>query len=163
MIVKSRNVLSNKENKKLADDLLNVLGEQAQTFFNKKDKLEKIKTDKGTFVVKDKEIWFFQWENQFLPSIHCLKGSKLLVHKVVVDVGAIKFVLNGADIMLPGIVHFDNLIEKGDFLVVSEEKADTIIAVGISLISHEDFRKIKKGKAVRVINHLKDEIWTFRL
>ena len=56
-----------------------------------------------------------------------------------------------------------HLIEKGDFVVVSEEKADTIIAVGISLISHEDFRKIKKGKAVRVINHLKDEIWTFRL
>ncbi|GAG97395.1 unnamed protein product [marine sediment metagenome] len=163
MIVKSRNVLSNKENKQLSTDLLNVLGEQAQTFFNKKDKLEKINTNKGTFVVKDKKIWFFQWKDQFLPSIHCLKESKLLVHKVVVDVGAIKFILNGANIMLPGIVYFDELIEKEDFVVVREEKADTIIAVGVSLISHEDFNKTNKGTAVRVINHLKDEIWNFRL
>ncbi len=163
MLVKSRNVLSNKENKQLVVDLLNVLGEQAQTFFNKKDKLEKIKTDKGTFVVKEKKIWLFQWKNQFFPSIHCLRESKLLVHKVVVDVGAIKFVLNGADIMFPGIVYFDDVIEKGDFVVVREEKADTIIAVGISLISHKDFSKTNKGKAVRVINHLRDEIWNFRL
>lgn len=163
MIVKSRNVLSNKENKQLAADLLNMLGEQAQTFFNKKDKLEKIKTEKDTFVIKDKKIWFFQWKNQFLPSIHCLRESKLLAHKVVVDVGAIKFVLNGADIMLPGIVYFDEIIEKGDFVVIREEKADTIIAVGISLISHKDFSKTNKGKAIRVINHLKDEIWNFRL
>ncbi|AKG91449.1 RNA-binding protein, containing PUA domain [Geoglobus ahangari] len=79
---------------------------------------------------------------------------------VVVDEGAVKFVMNGADIMRPGIVEADSSIQEGDFCYVVVEKKLTPLAVGIALTSGEDMVG-DRGKAVENIHHLNDKIWRF--
>ncbi|NOY11608.1 MAG: DUF1947 domain-containing protein [Archaeoglobi archaeon] len=79
---------------------------------------------------------------------------------VVVDEGAVKFVMNGADIMRPGIVEADSSIQEGDFCYVVVEKKLTPLAVGIALTSGEDMVG-DRGKVVENIHHLNDKIWRF--
>lgn len=160
MYMKSKKTLSNKEKRDLQTKLIELYGDQVSPSFQKSLMLQSIKTEEGTFIVKDKKIRWFLHDGKHIPSIHLLRELNPGLHKIVVDVGAIRFIINGADIMAPGIVFFDDNITKGDYVVIHEEKANAILGVGISLIDAKEFSKNKKGKVVKLIHHLKDKIWS---
>ncbi|MHA1865621.1 MAG: DUF1947 domain-containing protein [Candidatus Heimdallarchaeaceae archaeon] len=164
MKLKKRNFLSNKEKKKLYDELSSTFGDKALQLFNKNDKLESAVSDKGEkLILKKGRIWFFYYNNNLYPTIRCLRGTKIDISSAVVDIGAIKFILNGADVMAPGVDSFGSGIKEGDFITIKEEKAKSIIAVGLSLINSEDFDKGKKGKIIKNLHSLKDEYWNFQI
>ena len=50
---------------------------------------------------------------------------------ITVDSGAVKFVVNGANIMRPGITKIEGDFASGDIVVVKEEKYGKAIAVGV--------------------------------
>ncbi len=158
--MKSKKTLSNKEKRDLQTKLIELYGEQVSSSFQKSLILQRIKTEEGVYIVKDKKIWWFLYDGKYIPSIHFLRELSLGLHRIVVDVGAIRFITNGADVMAPGIVLFDDNITKDAYIVIHEEKANAILGVGISLIDAEEFIKNKKGKAVKLIHHLKDKIWS---
>lgn len=79
-------------------------------------------------------------------------------YRVTVDEGALKFIMNGADVMKPGIVYADERIKEGDFVYITVEGKESPIAVGIALCSGWEM-KGTKGKAVKNLHHLKDKIW----
>ena len=76
---------------------------------------------------------------------------------VVVDSGAVRFVVNGADIMNPGIVSADAEIAAGDLVVVVEERHKKPLAIGKALIPGSEMRG--EGKAVKSLHHVGDQIW----
>ncbi|MHA1201205.1 MAG: PUA domain-containing protein [Candidatus Heimdallarchaeaceae archaeon] len=158
--MKSKKTLSNKEKRDLQTKLIELYGDQVSPSFQKSLMLQSIKTEEGTFIVKDKKIRWFLHDGKHIPSIHLLRELNPGLHKIVVDVGAIRFIINGADVMAPGIAFFDDNITKGDYVVIHEEKANAILGVGISLIDAKEFSKNKKGKVVKLIHHLKDKIWS---
>jgi len=82
-------------------------------------------------------------------------------YKVTVDSGAMDFILNGADVMKPGITYADPRIREGDFVYITVEPKDTPIAVGIALCKAEEMKG--KGKAIKNIHHVKDRIWRYLL
>ena len=164
MKLKKRNFLSNKEKKKLHDELSSTFGDKALQLFNKNDKLESAVSDKGEkLILKEGRIWFFYYNDNLYPTIRCLRETKVDISSAVVDIGAIKYILNGADVMAPGVDSFGSGIKEGDFITIKEEKAKSIIAVGLSLINSEDFDKGKKGKIIKNLHSLKDEYWNFQI
>ena len=163
MQVKSRNMLSKKDKRSLKEDLLASFGEGISSAFEKTVSIEEVKTDEGIFLTKGGRIWFFDYKKQKIPSIHFLRANEIDFPKIVVDTGAIRFITNGADVMAPGIVHFDERIKEGIVVSIHEEKANSLLGIGISLINSEDFEKTKQGKVVKTIHHLKDPIWKFQL
>jgi PUA domain protein len=91
-----------------------------------------------------------------------LKGALELDIKtryVVVDMGAVKFVIKGADIMSPGITDADPNIKEGDLVVIVEETHNKPLATGRSLISGPEMVENKEGKAVKTIHHIGDKLW----
>jgi len=76
---------------------------------------------------------------------------------VIVDSGAVRFVVNGADIMSPGIVFADPEIVAGDLVVVAEEKHRKPLAIGRALIPGTEMKG--EGKAVKSLHHVGDQIW----
>ena len=89
---------------------------------------------------------------------------------VVVDAGAVRFVVNGADIMKPGIVSADPEIAAGDLVIVVEERHKKPLAVGRALVPGTEMRgetrmgegiSVEKceGKAVKSLHHVGDAIW----
>lgn len=163
MLIKKRKILSKKEKKLLLEDLISEYGEVISSHIELSTMLEEVSTDEGILIAKSGKIWFFNSDGYILPSIYFLRESGFELPEIVVDIGAIKFITNGADVMSPGVVLFNKEISKGTLVVIKEEKANSIIGVGSSLINSEDFNKSQKGKIVKLIHHLKDKIWSFQL
>ncbi len=78
---------------------------------------------------------------------------------VTVDMGAVKFLYNGADVMAPGIVDADIEIREGDPVWVKEEKHGKPLAVGIALMEGGEMVTSRKGKAIKTLHHIGDKVW----
>ena len=163
MLIKKRKTLSKKEKKLLFEDLIKEYGKDISSYIELSTMLEEVTTDEGTIITKSGKIWFFHSEGHLLPSIYFLRETGFELPEIVVDIGAIRFITNGADVMSPGVVLFNEEIRKGTLVVIKEEKANSIIGVGSSLINSEEFDKSQKGKVVKLLHHLKDKIWSFQL
>ena len=107
--------------------------------------------------IKGKLHGMIYGDSPFL-NVEGLKEYKANKKFVVIDDGAIKYILNGADVMAPGIVDADEKIEKNDFVWIRDERGIPI-AVGIALVSGKEMKEMDKGKAVKNIHHIGDKIW----
>ena len=77
---------------------------------------------------------------------------------VTVDMGAIKFVCNGAKIMRPGIVSM-GAFGKGDIVVVKDQVHGKILAVGLALEESEFAKTMTKGYVIENLHYVSDKIW----
>lgn len=78
---------------------------------------------------------------------------------VTVDMGAVRFVHNGADIMAPGITDADPELQPGDLCWVRDERNQQPLAVGRCVVSGADMKAGTKGKAVASVHHIGDKVW----
>lgn len=78
---------------------------------------------------------------------------------VTVDMGAVPFIANGADVMGPGIVNADYNIKKGDMVWIRDIKNKAPLAIGFSLRSAADLVNRTGGKAVKNIHYVGDRLW----
>jgi malignant T-cell-amplified sequence len=102
---------------------------------------------------------FVQSGDRFLPFLGS-PGTLALFPAAVVDEGAIRFLLNGADVMRPGIRKLDDWGEAGRVVVVKEEKKGRAIAVGESMVSSAEARGMAKGGCIRNLHHVGDRFWS---
>ncbi|MGD9963357.1 MAG: PUA domain-containing protein [Thermoplasmata archaeon] len=78
---------------------------------------------------------------------------------VTVDMGAVRFVANGADVMGPGIVDADRSIAEGDFVWIRDERNKRPLAIGRALVPGEAMLSKSKGKAVASVHFVGDKLW----
>jgi len=78
---------------------------------------------------------------------------------VVVDSGAVKFVVGGANIMRPGITKTEGEFSVGDIVVVKEQKFGKAIAVGRSNLSRQQLEEAQKGAVVQNLHYAGDKFW----
>ena len=77
---------------------------------------------------------------------------------VMVDMGAVKFICKGANVMRPGITKFSSF-EKGQIVCVVEESQHKFLAVGKAEMSSEQMEETDKGMAVKNIHYISDDYW----
>ncbi len=87
------------------------------------------------------------------------QATLALFPQVVVDEGAIRFLLNGADVMRPGIRKLDDWGGAGRMVVVREEKKGRAIAVGPSVVPSSEAQGMAKGGCVKNMHHVGDRYW----
>ena len=78
--------------------------------------------------------------------------------KVIVDMGAVKFVCNGATVMRPGIKKYTDF-DKDDIICIVEESHNKFLAVGRALVSSKELETITKGEVVKNLHYISDEFW----
>ena len=78
--------------------------------------------------------------------------------KIVVDMGAVKFVCNGATVMRPGIKNYSEF-EKDQIVCVVEESRNKFLAIGRSLVSSKDMATMAKGEVVKNLHYVSDRFW----
>jgi PUA domain protein len=78
---------------------------------------------------------------------------------VLVDMGAIPFVCNGADVMAPGIIEIEEEFDKDKILVIRDIKYRKALGIGVALFTSTEMRELKKGKAILNLHHVGDKIW----
>ena len=155
MKTKSRHHLKGSEARKIIATLESFLEDDSAL---RKASLERSETDDGVdliFVDGKPLIMIIEGQPFFtvLGAIE-LKPNKRLV---VVDSGAVRFIVNGADIMKPGIVSADPEIAPGDLVVVVEERHKKPLAIGRALIPGTEMKG--EGKAIKSLHHVGDQVW----
>jgi PUA-domain protein len=114
--------------------------------------------ERQVLVVDNKVLGLFDNGEPFL-SVRGLLTHKATLRYVTVDMGAVKFVANGADIMAPGIVEADPALKEGDWCWIRDERNKQPLAVGRALVAGTAMVR-GKGKAVKSVHHLGDKLWT---
>lgn len=132
---------------------LNVQLKRYGLELSKKDDVVK----KDDFLEIDGKIEFFFFEDKVLPLLNTPYCDKL--KKITVDMGAIKFVTSGAEVMRPGITDIDDDIEEGEPVAIQDEKNKKVIAIGISKLSTAALKDSTSGKVIRNIHHVGDKYW----
>ncbi len=150
--------LSKKEKKKLLEEI----GDKPWFQFKISDKVEEAKV---IFENKRKEyvVYYVNDEARAVrlngKVIPLLCGKPIEGPGVVVDEGAVKFITNGADVMRPGIVDFRGEFKKGDIILVYTVKLPFPIAVGEALYDLKEMKEMERGKVVKNIHHLGDDLF----
>lgn len=149
-----RRHLSKKEIKQLIDEISNLYSFE---FISKKDKVEFVE-DEFKFVSINDELSFIYVEEVLVPTLKLLLKNNFL-KSVVVDMGAVKFVASGADIMRPGILSIDGSILENDFVSIIDEKNKKPLAIGRALFDAESMKLQTSGKSIKSIHFVGDKIW----
>ncbi len=126
----------------------------------KKARAEIVEMENMKLILVEKEPVLLEYNGKYFLTVRgALKLEKIDKNFVVVDKGAIPHIINGADVMRPGVVDYDKNIKKGDFTIIVDENHGKPIAIGISLWDAEDFEKKEKGKCIKNIHYVGDKIW----
>lgn len=156
--VKKRNFLKKKKIKELKKEL----GEYGELLQNKKN-VEILEAEPSSFILVDGEPYIIIIEGKAFPTLKAALANEIHGKTVTVDMGAIRFVSNGADIMSPGIVAADDEITPGDIVLIVDETHQKPLAIGVSLITGEEMVDNDSGKAIETKHYVGDEIWNFEL
>lgn len=159
MKIKKRFFLKNKKVKEIKKELGNF-----QNIIPKKSQVELVKIeDYPDILLIDGKPLLMQIEGKTIPTLHAMINEDIQEKYATVDMGAINFVIKGADIMSPGIVDADENIEPGDTIVIIEESHHKPLAIGISLITGKEMVDNDKGKAIENLHYVGDSIWELNL
>ena len=131
------------------------------------DTLPKIKNFKVYEIEEDKRILEYEDfmavqvnKNTILPFL----GRNKIIERfpsVNVDMGAVRFVCNGAKIMRPGITKFD-IFYKGDIVGVKDQTHEKTLAVGIALEDSKTASNNSKGYVIDNLHYISDKFWEAR-
>lgn len=155
MKIKSRHHLKGSDARKIIAKIEPFLEDPSHL---RQSSLEMAVSDEGVdLIFIDSRPMLMIVEDQ--PFFTVLGAIELSPHKrlVVVDSGAVRFVVNGADVMKPGIVSADPEIAVGDLVVVVEERHNKPLAIGRALVAGTEMKG--EGKAVKSLHHVGDAIW----
>jgi PUA domain protein len=155
MKIKSRHHLKGSDARKIIAKIEPFLEDPSSL---RQSSLEMAVSDEGVdLIFIDSRPMLMIVEDQ--PFFTVLGAIELSPHKrlVVVDSGAVRFVVNGADVMKPGIVSADPEIAVGDLVVIVEERHNKPLAIGRALVAGTEMKG--EGKAVKSLHHVGDAIW----
>lgn len=107
-------------------------------------------------LMTSRDIAILNMNETYLPFLSC----EALLDRfpaVRVDMGAVRFVCNGADIMRPGITSHDTF--GPDEVVCIAEPGGRFLAVGLSRIDSRDMDVMKRGNVVNNLHYISDKYW----
>ena len=154
--IKNRHRLKNKEIKQLIQTLKNRF---SSDFFDSSSSVEMGNLEEFNVILVDNDIAFMIIEDDIVFTLRGLYKYQPKEYFVIVDMGAVGFVTKGADVMAPGIVDADECIQEHDYVWVCDEKHKKPLAVGIALITGEEMKGKKTGKAIKNIHFVGDRLW----
>ncbi len=152
--MKRRYRLRKNENRELARVVGEKFGEKIGGLVSAGTEIIELESGTEVILAGDKAILFRSTEGPFpvLPAVGLFS-----LRRVVVDMGAVPHVANGADIMGPGVVSAEGDIEAGETVVVVDERHGKPLAIGLALRPVTEMRS--KGKTVKNLHHVGDEVW----
>lgn len=143
------------------------INKELQTDVLDKDKEYKVhKCRNKTKLISDSNsVVLFHFNKKYFPTIRYLEKNDTRFCEVYLDDGAVGPLSRGADVMIPGIFKYKDMI-KGNFragdVVVVKIIRKSITAVGEALVGLEDICADKSGIGIEVYHRVDDELYNER-
>lgn len=162
IIVKKRHSIRKSQAQDLLSRLFDQIGDSAKFFHA--DMIEVLETtaDVSLFLVNKKPLLMDTGDWVF-PTLKGAIQFPFPERRVVVDAGAIPFVVNGADVMRPGIVSVSDDVKVQKPVQIVDERHGKPLAIGIALLDAPDMRARNSGKMCKNFHHVSDEIWNIEI
>lgn len=81
--------------------------------------------------------------------------------RVIVNMGAVSHICNGADVMAPGIVRYEGDFSKGDLVLVVDVTHGKPLLVGEALVDSTSGKNMARGVVIKNVHFVGDKIWVF--
>lgn len=164
-LISTRYILSKRDLRELASDLGSELGGEASSIVEKAGAVEIAKTRLKdiTIIIADGRPLFFRTGGHLYPTLlGFIKYSlKINLPRVYVDEGAVPHIVNGADVMVPGIKRIEGALERGRATYIADDVGERVFAIGRALMSAHEILASERGRAVRNIHYVGDKLWRF--
>jgi len=151
-----RRMLKKSEIKKIfpeIDKFKNELG-----FDEKRTRIEIIATEAGSLYLFEGKPLLFRSEDKLIPTLFFERYISS-APKIIVDMGAVPHLCNGADVMAPGVQKVTNEFSRGDLVLIVDEKYGKGIAIGEALFNSNETIKMNQGKVIRTLHYVGDSIY----
>lgn len=160
--IKKRHTIRKSDIAQLFTDLEDEIGDAAALF--RSEKVEMVETTSAfTLYLIDRKPLLMEYGGRVFPTLRGAIERPFPERHIVVDMGAVAFMVKGADVMRPGIVAVSDDIVPGSPVVIIEERHKKPLSIGIALYDSPTIRGMEKGKVVQNIHYVSDEIWNLEL
>lgn len=119
--------------------------------------IRRIEYADGVITIDGDAKYAFDDDNIY-PLISALIDT-VFIPAVTVDMGAVKPVVSGADIMCPGVIRADDMIESGDIVAVVDEDNAKPIAVSRVTKDATDLVEDNSGVGGTSLHYVGDDLW----
>lgn len=157
--------LSKKERRELS----RTIGiSEVSEILRESDEVVLLSYDRFSLYVADGKPILFELRGVLYPTLYILnvllnQGREVSIPYVVVDEGAVNPLINGADVMAPGISRIARPFSKGEVVAVMHPSGKYFIVVGHALMDSRDVEGVRRGKVVKNVHRLNDKIWQISL
>lgn len=134
------------------------LGINLGELVDSKANIEAIETGRGELLLLARNPLLFRTGETVYPTLLFEEVISKLP-KVVVDMGAVRHICNGAGVMAPGIVRYEGKFKKGDLVSIVDVKFWKSLALGEAQYDAEAAKSVNHGVVVKNIHFVSDEIW----
>jgi PUA domain protein len=156
MRIRKRHRLKRREIRRLSEEVSNQIGVPV---FTEEDVVDLGNGPDFDVIYVNGKILALVHEQKAFPTVRGLLEYGAKKNFVTVDMGAVGFVANGADVMGPGIVDADDSIQEGDIVWIRDENNLKPLAIGKALVSGPEMLGKGKGKMVQSLVYVGDRLW----
>jgi len=114
--------------------------------------------EQGRFILESEDMLAVQVDEKIILPFLGLPRILEYFPAVYVDMGAVKFVCNGAKVMRPGITKFDHF-SKGDIVIVKDQIHAKPLSVGIAMEDSDAAITKTKGYVIDNLHYVSDKFW----
>jgi len=148
-------------NNKEAKEIINTFSSFAFDI-SKYKRFEIVYTDKEQLLVADKDAIGFYHNNVCYPSLKLLltTPNNTTIPSIYLDLGAIPFITKGADLMKPGVKDLEQF-DKSSLVIMKDTIHKKPLALGLAEFSSEEIKTMDKGKVIKTLHYIGDNIWNY--
>ena len=156
IMIRKRKRMRSKEVKALAKELEDVMGVPV---FSEEDGVDMAESTDYNLIFVKSDILGLVYEDKPFLTIRGILKYRPERRAVTVDMGAVPYVTNGADVMGPGITEADPEIAEGDMVWIRDARNGAPLAIGVALRTGEALASKEPGKAIKTIHFVGDKLW----
>ena len=113
--------------------------------------------DNETQLITGNDIKILKIKDEHLPFLSEIQILEKFPY-IQVDMGAVKFMCKGANLMRPGIKKFSTF-SKNDIVCIVEESQNKFLAVGKSEVDSSELENMNKGEVLKNLHYISDKAW----
>jgi len=149
--------LKDRESKQVIREFISHFPSAAD-LLNLTKQLEELPMEDASVFFADGKPWILRTKGILIPS---LKFDAFITSlpKIIVDMGAVPHIANGAPIMRPGIRQLEGHFSKGDLVAILDERHRKTLALGVTEMDSETMQMVTKGRVIDNIHYVGDLVW----
>ena len=108
-------------------------------------------------IITGKGIKILKVDEDYIPFLSEIETLEKFPN-VTVDMGAVRFMCKGANLMRPGIKSFTDF-EKEALVCIVEESQHKFLAIGKAIVDSSELENMEKGEVLKNIHYVSDKFW----